>query len=75
MACFFARSDGDDLAGGVVELAVDEAEPLRPLATYVELDPREPGQVATDVSVAEFLADDASVRQVVDDGCCSRDDV
>jgi len=36
---------------------------------------REPGQVATDVPVAEFLAGDASVRQVVDDGCCSRDDV
>lgn len=53
---FIAWTDGDDFTGGVVELAIDESEPLCPLTWYVELDVREPSQVSTDVSVAEFLA-------------------
>lgn len=53
---FIAWTDGDDFTGGVVELAIDESEPLCPLTWYVELDVREPSQVSADVSVAEFLA-------------------
>ncbi len=54
---FIARPDGDNLKGDVVELAVDQPEPLRTLTRHVELDSGEPGQVAADVSVAQLFAD------------------
>jgi hypothetical protein len=72
---FIARPDGDDFAGGVVKLAVDEPEPLWPLTGNVELDSGEPGQVAADVSVAELFADDAPMCEVVGDRHCGRDDL
>jgi len=70
---FIARADGDNLKGDVVELAVDEPEPLRPLTRDVELDSGKPGQVAADVSVAQLFADDASVCEVVGYHHCGRD--
>ena len=51
---FIARPDGDNLQGGLVELAVDKPEPLRPLTRDVELDSGKPAQVAADVSVAQL---------------------
>lgn len=70
---FIARADGDNLKGGIVELAVDKPEPLRPLTRDVELDSGKPGQVAADVSVTQLFADDASVCEVVGDRHCGRD--
>ena len=52
---FIARADGDNLKGGVVELAVDKPEPLRPLTRDVELDSGKPAQVAADVSLAQLF--------------------
>jgi hypothetical protein len=70
---FISRADGDNLKGGVVELAVDEPEPLRTLTRDVELDSGKPGQVAADVSLAQLFADDASVCEVVGDRHRGRD--
>ena len=72
---FVARADGNDLARGVVQLAVDEPKPLWPLVCYVELDSGKLAQVTTDVPVAELLADDASMSKIVGDGSCGCHDV
>lgn len=70
---FIASADSDDLAGQFIELAIDEPEPLRALIRYVELDACESGQVAADVPITEFLADDAAVCEVFGDLRRSRD--
>jgi len=52
-----AWSDGHDLAGLLIDLAIDELEPRRPPGGYVELDPRQPGEIASHLSLAQVLAD------------------
>ncbi|TFV55545.1 ribbon-helix-helix protein, CopG family [Geodermatophilus sp. DF01-2] len=71
----FADTDGDDLAVGVVELAVRRPKALKPLAGDVELGPSDAGQVTADVADAEVLTGRTPVREVVDDRGCGRDDL
>ena len=47
------NSDGDDMAGALINLSVNQAESLRPLARDIELDPRESSEVAADVPLTE----------------------
>jgi hypothetical protein len=70
-----AWPNGDDLAGGVIKLAVDEPESLRSLARYVELHPGQASQVAADAPRPKCLADNPTMREVVGDGRRGRDDV
>ena len=64
-------SDGNDFQGHVVDLAVEQPEPLGPTTGEVELHPGESREVAADVPACEPLPDDAAMRQVISDfpGC------
>lgn len=50
---FVADADGDHLACAFLDFAVDDAETLGSLVRDVELDPRESGEVTTDVTLAQ----------------------
>lgn len=71
-----AESDGYDMTGALVDLSVNQAEPLRPPVWDIELDPCESGKVTADVALTELLTSHPSMTQVVDDGLrriqCSR---
>ena len=73
---FLALADGQNVACRGVDLAVDEAEPLRSLASDVELHPGQSGQVTTDASVTEQFAGHPPMGEIIEDrlyrGECGR---
>lgn len=60
-----AWADGQDVACPFVDLAIDQAEPLRPLAGHVELHPGKPGEVTADLPVTEQLAGHPPVGEII----------
>lgn len=64
---FLAQADSQDVARSFVDLAIDETEPLRPLAGHVELHPGKPSEVTADVPVTEQFADHSPVGEIIED--------
>lgn len=62
-----AWADGQDVACPFVDLAIDQAEPLRPLVGHVELHPGKPGELTADLPVTEQLAGHPPVGEINQD--------
>ncbi len=59
--------DSDDVAGGGVDVPVDEPEALGPTVGSIELDPGQAGQIAADASLPQLFARDPAVGEVVEE--------
>ena len=66
-----ADTDREDSAGGGIHVGVQDPEPGRSTARYIELDPCQAGEVAAHPPHPELLAGHPSMRQVIEHGASS----